>query len=74
MPKSVLEAVKMGVWDFEPPEVDSEAFAWTEAMPGTKAKVEVLTERLRNGLPLWHPHDRFDLDQVQPIVESRKRV
>lgn len=62
MPKSVLEAVKLGFWDFEPAEVKSEAYASTEAMPGTKAKLIVLADRVQNGLPLWHPRDRDDIE------------
>lgn len=66
MPKSVLEAIKLGQWDFEPSEVDCAAYPWTDAMPGTREKIEVLAERVRNGLPLWHPADRHDLDQTRP--------
>jgi hypothetical protein len=29
----------------------------TNAQPGTEEKIGVLQERLRNGLPLWHPDD-----------------
>lgn len=72
MPKSILDAIKMGHWDFEPPTVDDSEFCWTEAMPGTKEKVQILTERLRNGLPLWHPRDRFELDEPRPTVEPRQ--
>jgi len=62
VPKSVLEAIKMGQWDFEPQEMESRAFASTDAMPGTKEKVEALAERLRCGCPLWHPNDRHEAD------------
>lgn len=72
MPKSVLEAVKLGFWDFEPAEVDSEAFASTEAMPGTRAKLEVLANRVRSGLPLWHPRDRDDIESP-PLSINRPR-
>jgi hypothetical protein len=27
-------------------------------MPGSAEKLDVLAERLRMGLPLWHPRDR----------------
>ena len=63
MPKSVLEAIKMGFWDYEPPQVDSDHYPSTDAMPGTKAKVQVLAERIRCGLPLWHPLDRDEVDE-----------
>lgn len=65
MPKSVLEAIKMGYWDFEPPEVDCREFDGTDAMPGTKTKLKVLAERVRTGLPLWHPEDRDEVDEPE---------
>lgn len=63
MPRSVLEAIKMGLWDFEPTEVESSQFESTEAMPGTKAKLEVLARRVEDGLPLWHPDDRSEVPE-----------
>lgn len=63
MPKSVLDAIKMGFWDFEPPEVDPGLFECTDAMPGTKEKLAVLAERVEGGLPLWHPEDRDDIEK-----------
>ena len=63
MAKSVLEAIKQGVWDFEPDSVEEARFNSTRAMPGTDEKLEVLAERVRAGLPLWHGHDRIDFDE-----------
>ena len=63
MVKSVLEAIKPGVWDFEPEVVEEKRFNATTAMPGTDEKLEVLAERVRSGLPLWHGRDRTDYDQ-----------
>lgn len=71
MPKSVLDAIKMGCWDFEPPKVEDSEFSWTEAMPGTREKVEILSERVQSGLPLWHPRDRFELDEPRPVIQPR---
>ncbi len=62
MPKSILEAIKLGFWDFEPPDVESMLYAATDAMPGTQEKLQVLAARIREGLPLWHPSDRDDMD------------
>ena len=62
MPKSILEAIKMGLWDFEPSDVSVGQFDGTDAMPGTWEKVEILAERVRTGLPLWHPSDRDDAE------------
>jgi hypothetical protein len=66
VPKSVLEAIREGLWDFEPPEIESGRFDATEAMPGTRDKLEVLAERVRTGLPLWHPEDREEVDDPLP--------
>ena len=38
-------------------------FDRTAAMPGTNEKLNVLAERLRQGLPLWHPADRLSYDE-----------
>jgi hypothetical protein len=61
--KSVLEAIKQGVWDFEPETVEERSFDATRAMPGTDEKLEVLANRVRAGLPLWHGRDRTDFDE-----------
>jgi hypothetical protein len=70
VPRSVLEAIKMGFWDFEPPDVASSQYDATDAMPGTKAKLDVLAERVHCGLPLWHPSDRDDMEAA-PIAATR---
>ncbi len=59
MPRSLLEAIQQGDWNFEPA-VESAAAVQkaTNAMPGTEEKLGVLAERLACGLPLWHPQDR----------------
>ena len=68
MPRSVLEAIKLGLWEFEPLEVEEEEFDATGAMPGTKDKLEILADRVQDGLPLWHSGDREDLDDPLPRV------
>ncbi len=70
MPRSVLDAIKIGLWDFEPKEVPCGEYDRTDAMPGTKAKLSVLADRVGSGLPLWHPEDRDELDEVSPAGES----
>ena len=62
MPKSVLEAIKLGLWDFEPSEVEFSQFDASDAMPGTTEKLHMLAERVRRGLPLWHVSDRNDME------------
>jgi len=72
VPKSVLEAIKMGIWDFEPPEVDHHKFDASNAMPGTREKLCALAERAQHGLPLWHLNDRDDVE-APPSVNLRRR-
>ena len=70
MPRSVLEAIKLGFWDFEPSEVPYTHYDRTDAMPGTKDKLQVLADRVACGLPLWHPNDRDEVDEVGTLAES----
>jgi len=62
VPKSVLDAIRLGVWDFEPPDVPDTLYPASDAMPGTHEKVALLAQRLHDGLPLWHPADRDDAE------------
>ena len=71
MPKSVLEAIKLGLWDFEPPEVEFTEFDASDAMPGTKDKLKTLAQRAQNGLPLWHADDRDDVESPSPVRKPR---
>ena len=63
MVKSVLDAIKQGIWDYEPQKVGEKQFSATKAMPGTDAKLEVLAKRIESGLPLWHGEDRMYYDE-----------
>jgi len=71
VPKSVLEAIKMGFWDFEPEEVDFSEFDPSDAMPGTKEKLRMLAERAESGLPLWHSDDRDDMEVPSSLRRPR---
>ena len=63
MPRSILDAIKQGDWSFEPPPAQPATNAeGTKALPGTDEKLGILAERLRLGLPLWHPSDRLSFD------------
>ena len=62
MPKSVLEAIRMGIWDFEPEESGHSDEHATLAMPGTQKKLDELARRVEQGLPLWHPADCDDCE------------
>jgi hypothetical protein len=72
VPKSVLEAIKMGIWDFEPAEIEFSRFEASNAMPGTNEKLRMLAERARSGLPLWHAKDRTDVESPPPSSIRRK--
>ena len=63
MPSSVLDAIKLGIWDFEPEDKDRKSYEATHALPGTDEKLEVMARRVRQGLPLWHPGDRRTYDE-----------
>jgi len=52
------EIQEMGHDEFFIPAVTDE-FCPTDAPAGSPAKVQVLAERVRKGLPLWHPEDRM---------------
>jgi hypothetical protein len=64
VPRSILEAIKQGDWNFEPTGVQPVNLKATAAMPGTAEKLDILAERLRQGLPLWHPSDRRSFDDA----------
>ena len=66
MPTSVLDAIKLGWWDFEPDDEVTNEFDPTEALPGSQEKIDVLAERARLGLPLWHHRDRVDCEGLVP--------
>ena len=65
VPNCVLEAIKLGLWDFEPVQVDENQFSSTTAMPGTQEKLAILAQRVQKGLPLWHSQDRRDYEDEQ---------
>jgi hypothetical protein len=57
VPRSVLEAIRSGIWDYEPEDQEAECYDATRALPGSNEKLEVMARRIRMGLPLWHPKD-----------------
>lgn len=71
MSRSVLEAIKQGDWNFEPSGQQVVNLKATAAMPGSTEKLDVLAERLAQGLPLWHPSDRRNYEDIGKI-DSRE--
>ncbi|MFZ5830893.1 MAG: hypothetical protein ACOY3P_12430 [Planctomycetota bacterium] len=55
--------------DFAPAEGDQ--FNATDAPAGSKAKIEVLAQRVLRGLPLWHPEDRNDYSGLTGAIRPR---
>jgi hypothetical protein len=55
--------------DFVP--VATEDFSATDAPAGSRKKLEILAERVKNGLPLWHPEDRCDYSGLTGVVRPR---
>lgn len=55
--------------DFAP--VTTDGFAPTDAPAGSRAKLEILAERVQNGEPLWHPDDRVDYSGLTGAVRAR---
>jgi hypothetical protein len=62
VPKSVVDAIKMGFWSFEPELVEQTSYSATAAIPGSREKIEILATRAQEGLPLWHNDDCNDYD------------
>jgi len=55
--------------DFVPAATDE--FAATDAPAGSRAKIDVLAERIRKGMPLWHADDRCDYSGLTGAVRPR---
>jgi len=55
--------------DFVPTE--TEEFGGTDTAAGSRAKIDVLAERVQKGLPLWHPDDRGDYSGLTGAVRPR---
>ena len=55
--------------DFMPTETDD--FAATDAPAGSRAKIDILAERVMHGLPLWHGSDRSDYSGLTGAVRPR---
>ena len=65
MDKSVLDA-NPTVDCYDEPDVSSASgeFAATDAEPGSREKLDILADRIRQGMPLWHPEDRHVEDEL----------
>jgi hypothetical protein len=64
VPRSVLDEIREGNWDFEPTDVDENHYDSTIALPGSNEKIDALAQRAEQGLPLWHSEDRLSYDET----------
>jgi hypothetical protein len=71
VPNSILDAIKLGHWDFEPDQVPDTDYDATRALPGSSKKLEIMAERVQRGLPLWHPSDALSFDDLAPDGDER---
>jgi len=55
--------------DFVP--METEDWGATDAAAGSRRKIDVLADRIRKGLPLWHPDDRRDYSGLTGAVRPR---
>lgn len=55
--------------DFIP--ADSSEFDRTDAPAGSRAKIDILAERVLHGMPLWHPEDRSDYGGLTGAIRPR---
>ena len=69
MANSVLDAIKMGIWDYEPEDTEVKNYNATGALPGTDEKLDILAKRVQSGLPLWHPRDRRNYEDLIEELE-----
>jgi hypothetical protein len=69
--KNVFEAIlKYGHDEDFAPRIDDE-FKATTSPAGSRDKLDVLADRVRNGYPLWHEEDRADYSGLTGAVRPR---
>ena len=69
--RNVFEAISMFGHDEDFSPIESDEFDFTAAPAGSREKLDVLAERVRQGLPLWHMEDRPDYSGLTGAVRPR---
>jgi hypothetical protein len=70
--RNVFEAIiKYGHDEDFVPE-DGDDHIPTDAPAGSREKIDILAERIANGLPLWHEEDRTDYTGLTGAVRPRE--
>jgi len=72
VPNSILDAIKLGYWNYEPDQVPETDYNATRALPGTSAKLKIMAERIQRGLPLWHPADALSFEDLESDGDERR--
>ncbi len=70
--RNVFEAILEAGHDEDFAPVESDDFQATEAPAGSPEKIAVLAERVKLGVPLWHPEDRCDYSGLTGAVRPRE--
>jgi hypothetical protein len=70
--RNVFEAILECGHDENFVPAETEEFMGTDAPAGSKAKVEILAQRILRGVPLWHPSDRSDYSGISGGTRTRK--
>jgi hypothetical protein len=69
--RNVFEAISKFGHDEDFAPLETGDFEATGAPAGSREKLEVLAERARRGLPLWHHEDRPDYSGLTGVVRPR---
>lgn len=69
--RNVFEAISMFGHDEDFAPLETDEFSSTEAPAGSPEKLDILAERIRQGLPLWHDEDRPDYSGLTGVVRPR---
>ena len=69
--QNVFEAILESGHDEDFVPVETEEFGATDAAAGSRAKIDVLAERVLSGMPLWHSDDRCDYSGLTGAVRPR---
>ncbi|REJ70454.1 MAG: hypothetical protein DWQ31_01010 [Planctomycetota bacterium] len=69
--RNVFEAISMFGHDEDFAPLETDEFTSTEAPAGSPEKIDILAERIEQGLPLWHDEDRPDYSGLTGVVRPR---
>ena len=70
--KNVFEAILEYGHDEDFVPKESNEFTSTDAPAGSEAKIEMLRNRVLEGMPLWHGEDRQDYSGLTGAIRPRE--